>query len=116
MSVLYAASGRTHDLDRVLAQSEKQLPDDLSPYYYASHALLERGTDLTHARLFLQKYAAQEPEGNAPTLASAQWQLALVLEKQGEVGSAVSHLQAALRLEPGLRAAEKDLDRLQAKR
>ncbi len=58
---------RWGDLEAVLSQAEKNVPDDLSPYYYAANTLIEQGRDFKRAERFLKKYLSQEPEGRQPT-------------------------------------------------
>ncbi|HEV2496047.1 MAG TPA: tetratricopeptide repeat protein [Terriglobia bacterium] len=116
-----AARGRWPELERDLKAAEKNVPDDLSPYYQAGRALFERGDNpdpagapsvLTRAESCFRKYLTQEPEGEAPTLAHAHWRLGLVLEKEGHKPEAIAELETALRLKPDLDAAKKDLKRL----
>ena len=116
-----AARGRSKELESDLAAAEKNAPDDLSPYYQAGRALLIHGDNgdpkgepsaLARAESYFRKYLSTEPEAGAPTLAHAHWQLGLVLEKEGRRPEAVSELETALRLEPDLEAAKKDLRRV----
>jgi tetratricopeptide (TPR) repeat protein len=71
------------ELDHVLAQAEKETPDDFIYYYRAGRALLISGKDNARAERYFRKYLSQEPEGGGPTLASAHWQLGLALEQTG---------------------------------
>jgi tetratricopeptide (TPR) repeat protein len=107
-----AAAERWPELDAGLAESEKNVPDDLSPYYQAGRALLYTGKDLSRAERYFRKYLGQEPEGEAPTLAHAHWRLGLVLEKESRKPEAVSEIETALRLQPNFSEAKKDLKRL----
>jgi tetratricopeptide (TPR) repeat protein len=107
-----AAAERWPELDAGLAEAEKNVPDDLSPYYQAGRALLYTGKDLPRAERYFRKYLGQEPEGEAPTLAHAHWRLGLVLDKEGRKPEAVSEIETALRLQPNLSEAKKDLKRL----
>jgi len=106
------ARERWPELDAALVEAEKNVPDDLSPYYQAGRALLYTGKDLARAERYFRKYLGQEPEGEAPTLAHAHWRLGLTLEKQGRKPEAVSEIETALRLRPDLGEAKKDLKRL----
>ena len=112
LAATYARSQRRADLDAILEQAERKVPDDLSPYYQAGRALLAEGQDLPRAERYFRKYLTQEPEGSAPTLAHAHWRLGLVLEKEGRESEAVSELETALRLRPDLNEARKDLRRM----
>ena len=76
-----AQKGETGELETTLAAAERQVPDDLLPYYRAADTLLAESRDLTRAERYLQRYLAAEPEGNAPTLAEAQGILGKVREK-----------------------------------
>ncbi len=107
-----AAEERWAELDAALAEAEKNVPDDLSPYYQAGRALLYPAKDLPRAERYFRKYLGQEPEGEAPTLAHAHWRLGRVLEKEGRKPEAVSEIEAALRTAPDLGEAKKDLKRL----
>ncbi len=107
-----ALQERWADLEAILAQSEKNVPDNLYPYYQAARVLLGSGKDLPRAERYLRKYLTQEPEGGAPPPAAAHWRLGLVYEKMGRKAEAVAELQAALRLDPKFEPAQKDLKRL----
>jgi hypothetical protein len=67
-----ASTRRWADLDAILGQSEKAVPDDLAPYYQAANILIQDGTDRARATTYLKKYLSQEPEGREPTRAQAQ--------------------------------------------
>ena len=103
---------RWRDLDALLAQAEENVPDDLSPAFQAARDLLLADKDAPRAERYLRKYLAQEPEGHAPPLSRAHWRLGQALEKQGRKPEAITEMETALRLEPSLEAAKKDLKRL----
>lgn len=109
---VYAAQSRWQDLEAVLANAERSNPDDLAPYYAASRELMEQGKDLARAEAYLRKYMAAEPEGRAPTPGEARWTLGLIYEKLGRKSDAATELMAALRLQPDLEAARRDLKRM----
>ena len=109
---LFALQGRWQDLDSILAQAEKNVPDNFSPYYNAARILLVNGKDLPRSERYFRKYLSQEPEPNAPTHGHAHWRLGLVYEKMGRKQEAVAELETALRLKPDLEDAKKDLKRL----
>ena len=73
---VYAVRGSIAELDALLEAAEKNVPDDLAPYYRAADRLLRTGRDSTLAARYLRKYLTQEPEGNQPTLADARAKLA----------------------------------------
>jgi hypothetical protein len=78
LAQIYAQRAAWSDLDALLAASEKQVPDDLTPFYRAAVQLLTSRRDLPRAERYLQKYLAQEPEGNEPTRADAEVKLVAV--------------------------------------
>jgi hypothetical protein len=80
---VYAFEQRWKDLDSVLIEAEKNVPDNFRPYYRAAQALLATDQDLARAERYFRKYLSQEPEPDSPSLAEAQKQLGLVLEKKG---------------------------------
>ena len=68
----YAATARLNELDRVLQESEANVPDDLAPYYHAGAILAAQSSDPDRARRYLTKYLSQEPEAREPTQAEAK--------------------------------------------
>ena len=64
LAAVYATAERWPELDAVLAEAEKKIPDNLSPYLRASGALLASGKDLARAERYARKYLSQEPEPN----------------------------------------------------
>jgi tetratricopeptide (TPR) repeat protein len=112
LAAVYATGERWAELDAVLAEAEKKIPDNLSPYLRASGALLATGKDLARAERYARKYLSQVPEPSATTPAVAHWRLGLILEKEGKKAEAVSELQAATKLDPKFEQAQKDLKRL----
>jgi tetratricopeptide (TPR) repeat protein len=108
----YARTERWADLDAVLAQSEKSVPDNLSPYYQAAEALIDRGKDLARAERYLARYMSQDPEGREPDRGQAKWLLATLYEKNGRTPDAIRELEAAVRMSPDFEPAKKDLKRL----
>jgi tetratricopeptide (TPR) repeat protein len=112
LAAVYATGERWAELDANLADAEKKIPDNLTPYLRASGALLSAGKDLQRAERYARKYLSQEPEPNASTPAVAHWRLGLILEKQGKKPEAISELQTATKLDPKFEQAQKDLKRL----
>jgi tetratricopeptide (TPR) repeat protein len=113
LAAVYAHLERWNDLDEALAEAERQVPDNLSPYYQAARALIVDGKELPRAVVYLRRYLTVEPEGGGnPTWAHAHWRLALALEKQGKRPDALAELETALQLDPDLDQAKKDLRRL----
>ena len=103
---------RWPELDALLSEAEKRVPDDYLPHYVAGNALLRDNEDLPRAERYLRKYLTQEREAGQPTHGAAQWRLGLVLEKQGRKADAIAALEAAIRLDPSLEQAKKDLKRI----
>jgi len=78
---VYTATRRWADLDAILGQSEKAVPDDFAPFYQAANILIQDGSDRPRAIAYLRKYLSQEPEGREPTRAQAQALLGVVAGK-----------------------------------
>lgn len=110
----YAGSGKLHKLADLLAHAEAEVPDDFAPYYYAGQRLLVMGKDPVLAEQYLRKYLTQEPEGESPTLGEAHWRLGQALELQGRKNDALHELEEAVRMNPDLKEARKDLKRLRS--
>jgi tetratricopeptide (TPR) repeat protein len=114
LAAVFALEQRWRELEAVLSASEKNVPDDLAPYFQAANALLESGVDLKRAEAYVRKYLAQEPEGEEPDAAQAHRLLGLILGKQGRRPEAVSELATAVRMNPRFKEAKEDLQRLRA--
>lgn len=99
------------ELDQLLAQAEKACPEDFIYYFQAGRILLN-GKDNARAERYFRKYLTQEPEVGRPSWAHAHWRLGLVLEKEGKKDQARQEIETALKLNPDLKAAEKDLKRV----
>jgi tetratricopeptide (TPR) repeat protein len=108
----YARTGRWAELDAVLAQSEKIVPDDLTPFYQAAASMIDTGQELEKAEKYLTHYASQEPEGKQPDRVQTKWLLASLYEKRGNTPEAIKELEAAVRMRPDFEPAKKDLKRL----
>jgi tetratricopeptide (TPR) repeat protein len=114
LATIYALERRGSDLDALLAEAESNVPDSLAPYYAAARTLVVNGGDLGRAERYLRKYLTMEPEPGPPSHAHAWWRLGNVLDKQGRKPQAVEALATALRLDPSLEEARKDLKRLKS--
>lgn len=112
LAQLFAQQEKWAQLNEIVPQAEKAVPDDLNPEYQAARVLANTGKDNARAERYLRHYLTQEPEGNRPSLAGAHWRLGLVLEKEGSKPQAVQEIETALRMDPALKDAEKDLKRL----
>jgi len=112
LASLFSSQQRWKELDEILAQAERNVPDDLSPFFNTGRILLATNSELPRAERCLRKYLTQPPEPTAPPLANAHWQLGRVLEKLGRTGEARREIEQAVRLDPKLDEAKKDLNRL----
>lgn len=110
----YAATGKLEALDKLLARAEQQVPDDLSPYFASAQTLLANNREADRAEKYLRTYLGREPEGEAPSLATAHWQLGLALEQQGRKDDAIDEIKLAVQMKPGLTGAHRDLERLKS--
>lgn len=113
LALIYATQKRWNDLDAAVAAGEKAVPDNLVPYFQAAQTCLNEGSDLPRAERYFRKYLSQEPEATMPSLAVAHWRLGLALEKQGKKPEAIAELETAVKMNPELEGARKDLKRLQ---
>jgi tetratricopeptide (TPR) repeat protein len=112
LAALYAYQGRYAELDDVLKRSEAAEPTHLQPWYSAARQLVNAGHELPRAEGYLRHYLSHEPEIGSQTWAAARWRLGQVLEKQGKKSEAVAELETAVKLDPKLDEAKKDLKRL----
>jgi TolA-binding protein len=62
----------------------------------------------------LRKYLTQQPEGEAPTLGEAHWRLGQALARQGKNEDAQREMEDAVRINPDLKDARKELERLKS--
>jgi hypothetical protein len=109
---VFALQQRWGDLEPILATAEKNVPDDLRPYFEAAQASLETEKELPRAEGYVKKYLSLEPEGEEPDYAAAHRLLGLIFEKEGRAADARAEIQTALQLRPNFRAAKDDLKRL----
>lgn len=112
LSGLFAYQQRWKDLDAILARAEKNVPDNLSPFFHAGRVLISNHLDAARAERYLRKYLTQPPEPDAPSPAVAHLWLGRALEKLGRTADAVREFQEAARLDPKLEEAKKELKRL----
>jgi tetratricopeptide (TPR) repeat protein len=115
LAALYSLQERWADLDAILADAEKNVPDNLYAFYQSGRVLLQGGKDLPRAERYLRKYLTQPPEVGMPPHAAAHWRLGLILEKQGRAAEALAALQTSVRLDPKFEPAKNDLKRLKAR-
>jgi tetratricopeptide (TPR) repeat protein len=107
-----AVQQRWSDLDQVLNAAERNVADDLRPFYEAGHVLMETGRELPRAESYAKKYLSHEPDGEEPDAADGHRLLGLVLEKEGRKDEARAEISAALTLRPDFKAAKEDLKRI----
>lgn len=112
LAAIYAQRGQWPQLDVILADSERAISDNFQPFYEAGTVLLNNGKDLPRAERYLRKYVGQEAEGNAASLPEAHWRLGQLLDKLGRRPEAIAELNMAVKLNPYLEPAKKDLKRL----
>jgi tetratricopeptide (TPR) repeat protein len=114
LAVVLAKQAHWKDLDQLLSDAEKNVPDDFAPHYQAGKSILLSGDaqQLSRADACFRKYLTQQPEAGNPPLAAAHWRLGLVFEKQGRKDDARAELQTAVKLDPTLKEAQQDLKRL----
>ena len=115
LATVYVQQGRWKDLDSLLEDAQREVPDDLAPFYQAAKSILtgNQNQELPRAEKYMRAYLSQPPEGDEPSLAAAHWRLGLILEKEGHKDQAKQEIQEAVRLEPAFEPAKKDLKRLQ---
>ena len=113
LAYVFATAERWGELDELLASSEKQIPDNLVPYFVAGRTLIVKQKDPARAESCFRKYLSQsEPEGETPGFAAARWRLGLALEKENRREEALREIQEAVRMDPDLKEAQNDLKRL----
>ena len=114
LAAVYANGERWNELDAILAEAEKKIPDNLTPYLRASSTLVNANKDLPRAERYARKYLSQEPEPTASSVAVGHWRLGLALEKQGKKTEAIAEMQTAVKMDPKFEQAQKDLKRVKA--
>jgi tetratricopeptide (TPR) repeat protein len=112
---VFVRKERWQELDSILEQAEKNVPDDLNPEFQAGLELLAAEKDPNRAERYFRKYLAQEPEGRTPALSRAHWRLGQALDRQGRKREAIAEIETALRLEPSLDQAKKDLKEIRSR-
>ena len=95
----------------VLDQRLKAKPDDPAALYAYGRASSISGQNLDRGESALRKYIAA-PIPTGPPVARAHYHLGLIEAKKGDKASARREYQTALRLDPTLQDAKKELDAL----
>ncbi|MCX6576546.1 MAG: tetratricopeptide repeat protein, partial [Candidatus Aminicenantes bacterium] len=85
---------------------------NLNPYFQAGRFVYQQGKDFARAEGYFRKYLTQEPEPTSASHAQAYWRLGQTLEKLNRKVEAVEAIKTALKLDPTLESAKKDLKRL----
>lgn len=112
LAALYAHQQRWEDLESLLQRSEAAEATHLVPWYQAGRQLITDGREAQRAERYLRHYLSREPEIGAPSHAAARWRLGQALEKQGRKAEATAEIAAAVKADPKLEDAKKDLKRL----
>ncbi|HKQ59081.1 MAG TPA: tetratricopeptide repeat protein [Candidatus Eisenbacteria bacterium] len=115
LAYLQAHRQQWDPLEQTLTEAEKAVPDNLVPWYQAGRTLIADDREPARAERYIRKYLTQEPEVGGPSFAHAHWRLGLAIEKQGRAPEARSEIEAALKLNPELDDAKKDLKRMKKK-
>jgi tetratricopeptide (TPR) repeat protein len=115
LAAAHVATAQWNSLDADLNRARAAIPDDLGAEFAAAQAILDRNiaSQWARAEQYLRNYLQQPSEGLEPTIAMAHWRLGMVLEKEGRKSAARNEVEAALRLDPSLDDAKKELRRLQ---
>ena len=111
LAVSLIVQDRWAELDGALAQAEKDVPDNLFPYFNAGQLCLAKPAELARGERYFRKYLTQEPEPYTPSHSQAHWRLGQTLEKEGRKPEAIAEFQASVKLNPDSPAKE-DLKRL----
>ncbi len=112
LASLYSYQERWAELDAVLEKSLAAEPTHLSPWYQAARQLIVSKKDPARAERYLRRYLSVEPEIGSQSWAAARWRLGQALEQQGKKTEAIAEIEAAVKQDPKLEDAKKDLKRL----
>lgn len=115
----YAATARAlagqrkwNELDALLAEAEKAVPDNLVAYYQAAQLCLDAGIESARSERYARKYLTIEPEPRAPGHSRARWLLGRALAGQGRTAEAVAEYKLSVQMDPNS-PAKSELARLQ---
>lgn len=112
LAAVYAYQQRWADMDAMLARAVANAPDSRAAHYQAARQMITDGREFARAEALLRDYLARPVEGGSPSHAAARWRLGLALEKQGRKADAIAEIEKAVKQDPDLDAAKKDLKRL----
>jgi tetratricopeptide (TPR) repeat protein len=115
LAYIYTVQSRWKELDAVLVEAEKAVPDNLTPHFQVG-AVIANGVggsnDYARAERSLRKYLSMDPEPGGTKASRAHWRLAQVLEKAGRKPEAVQEIRTAAKLEPDYKPIQEELKRL----
>ncbi|MGD1074331.1 MAG: tetratricopeptide repeat protein, partial [Bryobacteraceae bacterium] len=111
LAAALALESKWPEVDTALADGEKAVPDNLSPFIRIANLCINKDTELARGERYARKYLTQEPEPGSPGHAFAHWRLGLILEKLGRKPEAIAEMQNAVKLDPNS-PAKQDLKRL----
>lgn len=112
LAALYTFQQRDDELEKLLARAEAVEPSHLAPRYQAARQLLSMKRDPARAERYLRAYLAKPTEFGSPSHGGARWRLGQALEQQGKKSEAIAEIEQAVKLDPKLDDAKKDLKRL----
>ena len=75
LATTYASEERWSELEALLAEADRNVPDDRTAHFRAAEASIAIGKNFRAAKANLLHYLEQEPEGNEPTVAEARRRL-----------------------------------------
>ena len=78
----------------------------------AARVMITEKTDPARAEALLRRYLEVEPEIGYPSHAGAHWRIGQALEQLGRKPEAIAEMQTALKMDPSLDGAKRDLKRL----
>jgi hypothetical protein len=96
LAAVFAERGDWSELDGILAEAEREVPDDRYPQFRAAERLVAAGRHLDRAEHYLRAYLAQEPEGNRPTAAEATRQMDRLVDLRRKLERNPSRTERAL--------------------
>ena len=107
---------RWAELDAILAEAEKQIPDNLDAVPAGVGRAARRPARICRARSATRGSTCRRSRSRTSTSpAVAHWRLGLILEKEGRKPEAIAELQTAVKLEPKFEQAQKDLEAAQGR-
>jgi tetratricopeptide (TPR) repeat protein len=109
---LQSRARRFEDFDATLARVEAADPGRYGAWYAAGRDLALTGADLERGERCLRRYLEHEPEIGWPGHAAAHWRLGVIAKKRGDLAAARRELETAVKMDPELDEAKKELKRL----